>query len=536
MNLSPDLFALRCALALASLSAPLGVMARDGSSRPNVIIILADDLGYGDLGCYNPNSKIPTPNLDRLAAAGVRFTDAHTPSSVCTPTRYGLLTGRYAWRTRLKSEVLDGFSPPLIDAGRPTIASVLQAGGYRTACFGKWHLGMQWTRADGAPESLDRAVRPAGFRSGEGIDFKRRITGGPLGAGFDHYFGISASLDMPPYCWIENDLPVGEVTGVLPDKSEIYLSVARGLVADGFELDRVLPTLKTKTVDWIEAQHRRDSAQPFFLYLPLNGPHLPVVPSAAFAGKSPAGPYGDFMMEVDDYVGAVMAAVSRIGAQENTIIIFTADNGGLYHRWVPQEADDVAGYRPTPRALALDRFGHHSNGVLRGTKADIYEGGHRVPLIVSWPAVARRGVAATPVELTDLFATLAEAMGVSLPEHAAPDSFSFYDVLARADGRSARPFLVHHSLDGSFAVREGHWKYMEARGSGGFSSPQTIATGPGEAAGQLYDLKTDPLETRNVIRSEQAKAGYFAELLDRIKAGDALRQLAAETRKTAPKL
>jgi arylsulfatase A-like enzyme len=516
---------LSCTLTLACMSVAATADAHGATSRPNVILILADDLGYGDLGCYNPDAKIPTPNLDRLAATGVRFTDAHTPSAVCTPTRYGLLTGRYCWRTRLKSDVLDGFSPPLIDAGRPTIASVLQARGYRTACFGKWHLGMQWTRADDLPESLDRAVRPAGFRPGDGINFKRRITGGPTGVGFDYYFGISASLDMPPYCWIENELPVGNLTRRMPDKNEIYLSVARGLWADGFELNQVMPTLKAKTTGWIEEQHRRDPEQPFFLYLPLTGPHLPVVPSEAFAEKSPAGPYGDFLMEVDDYIGAVMDTINRIGAQENTIVIFTSDNGGLYHLWSPQEMDDLAGYRPTPRALALDKFGHHSNGRLRGTKADIYEGGHRVPLIVHWPAGVKRSVTDAPVELTDLFATIADITGAVLPAGVAPDSFSFRPVLAQAGDRAARPFLVHHSLEGTFAVREGDWKYVESRGSGGFSIPRSIPVGAGEAAGQLYNLKEDGQETKNLYLAEPARVRHFEELLREIKSTDSLRSL-----------
>lgn len=518
---------LSCTMTLAFMSVAEAAPAHDAASRPNVILILADDLGYGDLGCYNLDAKVPTPQLDRLAVAGVRFTDAHTPSAVCTPTRYGLLTGRYCWRTRLKSDVLDGFSPPLIDAGRPTIASVLQARGYRTACFGKWHLGMQWTRADGSPELLDRSARPAGFRPGEGIDFKRRITGGPNGVGFDYFFGISASLDMPPYCWIENDLAVGNLTRAMPEQNEIYLSTANGRWAEGFSLDRVMPTLKAKTVAWIMEQHRRDASQPFFLYLPLNGPHLPVAPSEAFRGKSTAGPYGDFLMEVDDYVGAVMAAVDRIGAQENTIVIFTSDNGGLYHLWPPQEADDLVGYQPTPRALALDKFGHHSNGQLRGTKADIYEGGHRVPLIVHWPSVVKRSVADTPIELTDLFATIADLTGAVLPPGAAPDSFSFRPVLAQAGDRGARPFLVHHSLEGTFAVREGDWKYVESRGSGGFSSPRSIPAGAGGAAGQLYNLKDDGRETKNLYLTEPARVRHFEKLLREIKSTDSLRSLAS---------
>ena len=280
---------------------------------PHVVVILADDLGYGDPQCYNAASKIPTPNLDRMAKDGLRFTDAHTPSSVCTPTRYGLLTGQYCWRTRLTEGVLDGFSPPLIPETRMTIASLLKQRGYATACLGKWHLGMQWTRKDGTAERLDRA-EAAGFRGGESIDFGARLTGGPSAVGFDSYFGISASLDMPPYCWIENDqcLPIPNTT--TPDhRKEMFRTQTEGASHSDFRIEDVLPTLRRRTLAKIDEHFTGSKDQPLFLYLPLNSPHLPVAPSAAFAGKSQAGEYGDFVVETDDFVGGVMEAFEYKG-------------------------------------------------------------------------------------------------------------------------------------------------------------------------------------------------------------------------------
>ncbi len=497
------------------------------ASPPNVIIILADDMGWGDPGCYNPESKFPTPHLDALATGGMRFTDAHTPSSVCTPTRYTLLTGRYCWRTRLKSGVLDGFSPPLIEADRPTIASYLKQKGYATACLGKWHLGMQWTRKDGTPEDVDREGK---FRGGETIDFATPITGGPTANGFDSYFGISASLDMPPYCWIENDHvwpgPPDAVHEEIPDT--IFLNGGTGVSRSDFERDQVLPELKKRTVAWIGEHQEKHPEQPFFMYLPLNSPHLPVVPSDAFRGKSGAGDYGDFVVETDDFAGAVMAALEQHGLTENTLVLFTSDNGGLWHRWEPQEADDLAHYKPTPRGKYNWEHGHQSNADWRGTKADIWEGGHRVPFIIQWPAAVRAGsVSDQPVELTDVFATISAIFGDPNPADAAPDSYSFLRELKSeplGGSEISRPFLVHHSLRGMFSIREGDWKFVEARGSGGFSTPRSIDAKPGEADGQLYHISEDPQETRNLYLAEPRRAAAMREDLEAVKTGEGLKQ------------
>lgn len=467
------------------------------ADRPNVVIILADDLGWGDPQCYNADSKIPTPGIDRLASEGMMFTDAHTPSAVCTPTRYGLLTGRYCWRSRLKSGVLDGFSPPLIESSRVTIASLLKQQGYATACVGKWHLGMQWTRQDGSLETDDRGEK--GFRPGDNIDFSKPLSGGPLSVGFDHFFGISASLDMPPYSWIVDDRCSPIPTSSVPTaKDTIFLNQSGGVADPEFKIDGVLPRLEQHATDWIRKQHHDHPDQPFFLYLPLNSPHLPVAPSEPFKGKSGAGDYGDFVVETDHCVSSVLDTLSDIGQDAKTLVLFTSDNGGLWHCWDPVEADDVAHYKPTPRGKYTRQFDHQSNAHLRGTKADIWEGGHRVPFLIRWPEqVAAGKVCDQLVELNDTFATIASAVGEPLPAGTAEDSRDLMPLL-RGGSKPVRDFAIHHSLRGEFAIRMGPWKLVASRGSGGFSTPRKLTPSAGQPAGQLYDLSADPSETQNL--------------------------------------
>jgi arylsulfatase A-like enzyme len=491
-------------------------------TNPNIIIIFADDMGYGDPGCYNTASKIPTPHMDAMAKRGRLFTDAHTSSAVCTPSRYSLLTGRYNWRSRLKSGVFDGFSPPLIDAGQPTIAIYLKKAGYTTACIGKWHLGMQWTRKDGSPESVDR--EKGGFRAGENIDFTKPIAGGPLAVGFDSYFGISGSLDMPPYCWIENDRSLNVGTATTGGSKDMFLSHTAGVIADGFKPEDVLPTLKRKTVEWLDNHLTKNKDTPFFLYLPLNSPHLPIVTNKEYMGKSQAGLYGDYVVETDDTVGAVIDALRRNGALENTLVIVTSDNGGLWFAREPIDADDRAFYKPTPRGEHLAGFGHRTNGGFRGGKADIWDGGHRVPFLVQWPARIPAGVIKTPVEVTDVFATIAEIIGKPLEDMEAPDSFSFWPAMKDSNvTKTGRPFLVHHSVNGDFSIREGDWKYMDIRGSGGFTRLAKIKPKPGEPTGQLYNMKNDNRESINRFQNEPQKAAYFAKLMEKIKNSESLR-------------
>ncbi|MDP6053342.1 MAG: arylsulfatase [Candidatus Latescibacteria bacterium] len=439
------------------------------SQRPNIVYILADDMGYGDVSCLNPDSQIRTANLDTLAAEGMTCTDVHACSSVCTPSRYGLLTGRYAWRTPMKQGVLWGYSTPLIAHERLTAASLVKRHGYRTACYGKWHLGMDFPTTDGQPAKGDET------RSN--VDWNGRIADSPLDHGFDHYYGISASLDMPPYVYIEDDRFVGT-----PTETKAFLEPNRpGLGHKDFEAVDVLPTITRKAVEFIEDC----GDQPFFLYLPLNAPHTPLVPSPSFQGKSMLNPYADFCLEVDWTVGQVMRALEQTGVAERTLFIFTSDNGCS-----PMADFDV-----------LQTRGHYPSYHFRGHKADIYEGGHRIPFVVRWPEVIAPGATScATVCLTDLIATIADMLGDALPDHAGEDSVSMLPVLK---GTTGAPLLheavVHHSIQGMFSIRRDHWKLEMCPGSGGWSSPKDDeAVKAGLPPIQLYDLGEDIGERHNV--------------------------------------
>jgi arylsulfatase A-like enzyme/glycerophosphoryl diester phosphodiesterase len=492
---------------------------------PNIVIVLADDLGWGDPRCYQADSKIPTPAIDRLAVEGLRFTDAHTPSSVCTPTRYTLLTGRYAWRTRLKSGVLDGFDPPLIGKGEDTLASLLKRVGYRTHCVGKWHLGLQWTRKDGALVE-DRDVSK-GFRQGADIDYETAFRGGPTDVGFDTYFGISASLDMSPYGFLRGDR-VEVVPTVLTEANRdgMFLNQVAGVTTETFLLVDVLPRIGAEAVKII--RDSQDDATPYFCYVPLTSPHLPVVPTVESQGKSQAGSYGDFVVATDSVLGDILSALDDTGQADNTLVLFTSDNGGLFHWW-DFRADDDGGTAPkTPRGEHLRQFSHQSNADWRGTKADIYEGGHRVPFLLRWPNRAEPGrtVDAT-VELTDVFATVAEIVGESGKATSGMDSFSMLPLIDNKDETQVRPFAIHHSLAGTFAIRQGEWKLVAGRGSGGFTKPRTFPEE--EPAGQLYDLRTDSQETSNQYLHEPATVAQLGQMLTQVQATSA-RQVAVTLR------
>ena len=451
------------------------------AAGPNLVFVLADDLGYGDVRCLNPQGKIATPQLDRLRAEGMSFTDAHSGSAVCTPTRYGLLTGRYAWRSRLKHGVLGGMSPPLIEPGRLTVPAFLKSHGYATACIGKWHLGLDWVRK---PETapFDDAIEKGA--DGWRVDFTQPFAGGPLAVGFDHFFGIAASLDMVPYVFLENERALA-----LPVEDKDFPMMAgkpggrtrRGPAAPDFEAGEVLPALTSRAVEFVRKQ---TAARPFFLYVPLNAPHTPIVPSKAWQGRSGINPYADFVMETDDSVGRLMDAVEAAGLRDQTLFILASDNG------CSPQAD-----LPVLRAA-----GHEVSAGLRGAKADLFEGGHRVPLLVRWPGRVLPGsTAPATVCLTDLLATCAELVGQPLPPGAGEDSVSLLPLLEQRPGAPARPLVVHHSINGSFSIREGRWKLLLAPDSGGWSAPT-----PGSPAAlalpavQLFDLSSDPAEQRNV--------------------------------------
>jgi arylsulfatase A-like enzyme len=462
----------------------------DAAARPNFVVILADDLGWGDAHCYNPSSRIPTPNLDRLASQGMRFTDAHSPSAVCTPTRYGLLTGRYAWRTRLKNGVLWGYSPPLIEPGRTTLASLLQAQGYETAAIGKWHLGLGWPTR----ERMDFGDRAEPAADPLAIDYSRPFTAGPLTVGFGSFFGIPASLDMVPYLFIENDRvvcpPTNRVAGSAHQRQGGGGFWREGPIASGFSHEGCLPELIDRAQRFLGRQSKR---RPFFLYLPLTAPHDPWVPVASFRGRSGAGAYGDFVAQVDAGVGEILRTLKERGLDRNTLVMVTSDNGA---HWPP---DDIA------------RLGHRANGPWRGQKSDLWEGGHRVPLWVRWPGKVKPGSTSDAlVCLTDLLATVADILAVPLAAHAGEDSRSFQPAL-RGRRDAGRRDLVMHSIRGEFAVRRGDWKLVDTPGSGGWSRGSE-----GESP-QLYNLRDDPRETRNLAADQPVRVAELRARLNEIR-------------------
>ncbi|MFW6292259.1 MAG: sulfatase family protein, partial [Spirochaetota bacterium] len=408
--------------------------------RPNIVYILADDLGYGDPGCNNPSSAIPTPNIDRLAAEGMRFTDAHAGSSVCTPSRYAVLTGRYAWRGRLKSGIVWEWDAPLIEDDRSTVASLLREAGYATACIGKWHLGWEWTLTDGSRPNdhvaFGEMLRHERHELGMRIDYTARLGGGPVDRGFDSYFGVDVP-NFAPYTWFEDDHLTDTPTVEKPD----HLYGHPGLAVPGWELEPMVPEFTRRAVGYIE--QRAATGEPFFLYLPLTSPHSPVVPNEPFRGKSGAGDYGEFVCEVDWVVGRVMDALDRTGAAENTLLIFTSDNG-------PERRtrDDIGAWE------RIREYGHYSMGELRGIKRDAWEGGHRVPFVARWPRVTPAGaVCGELVSLSDLMATCAEIVGARLAPDEGEDSVSFMPMLRGAVTTATRSFAIHHSAAGVFAVR-----------------------------------------------------------------------------------
>lgn len=466
------------------------------ADRPNIIFILCDDLGYGDVKCLNPEGKIATPSFDRLAAEGMTFTDAHSGSSVCTPTRYGVLAGRYAWRSKLQSSVLGGLSPRLIEQGRMTVASMLKEQGYSTHCVGKWHLGMDWVRTGEVTElGIESAAQV------NNVDYTQPITNGPTSVGFDTYFGISASLDMVPYCFIENDRvaanPTETMKLVMNGPGEKMNFTREGPGSPGFRGEDVLPSLTQRALKIIA--EKKDG--PFFIYMPLNSPHTPILPSKEWIGKSGLGLYADFVMETDDAIGQVMRATEEAGIADNTLIIATSDNG----------------CSPQANFPDLIAKGHNPSANLRGHKADIYDGGHRVPFIVRWPARVKGGQTTKQLTcLTDFMATAAEITGVKLPDNAAEDSFSFLPVLLGESGKPTRQSVIHHSINGSFALREGDWKIELCAGSGGWSDPRPGSPGEqGLPDTQLYNLKADIAEKTNLQSSEPAMVARMTADLEK---------------------
>lgn len=472
-----------------SLAATLGrrETVHAAEEAPHIVYILADDLGYGDVACLNGESKIPTPNIDRVAREGMAFTDAHSGSAVCTPTRYGILTGRYSWRSRIKQGVLNGYDTPLIEPDRTTVASFLKSRGYRTACVGKWHLGLGWATTN------ERTPRPGN------IDYSKPVTDGPCSVGFDHCFVIPASLDMPPYCYVEDNHVFEAPTGTTPGDTGKKL-FREGEIAPSFRPEDVLPTLTRKAVEQIERHAREHSDAPLFLYFPLNAPHTPILPIAPFAGSTNTTEYGDFVAQVDGTVGQVREALERAGMLENTLFIVTSDNGCA----------------PMADIDELQAKGHYPSYHFRGHKADIFDGGHRIPFVACWPGHVPAGATYDEtICLTDLMATAAAITGEKLPANAGEDSASLLPALLGETKEPVREATVHHSVSGFFAIRQGPWKLILCGHSGGWSDPKPQnARTMNLPRVQLYNLADDPGEKTNLEAAHPEIVKRLTRLLE----------------------
>jgi arylsulfatase A-like enzyme len=481
------------ALGLGLLAAwPNAAMADHHEAKPNIVFILADDLGYGDVGCYNPEAKAPTPNIDRLAREGMRFTDAHSPSTVCTPTRYSLLTGRMAFRNGMKGVFTGAGGPCLIKEDRLTIAGMLRDQGYTTAMFGKWHIGLTFYDKDGKP------ITKNGLEAVKRIDYSQPITGGPIDRGFDQFFGTACCPTTDwLYAYIDGDkipMPPTRIVDRKPLPKHPYSRDNRpGMIAPGFDLEEVDMVFLQKSLEFLESHKQKSPDKPFFLFHSAQAVHLPSFAGRAFKGKTEAGPHGDFIFELDYVVGRLMSKLDQLGYGENTLVIFSSDNG--------PEVPTVIDMRKTHK--------HDGARPWRGVKRDQWEGGHRVPFIARWPKKIKDGsTSAQTICLTDVMATCAALTGATIPPNAAEDSYNILPVLlGQAGDKPVREYTLHQTISLALAIRHGNWKYLDHKGSGGnnygregewgmkqFALPERAPDAPG----QLYDLSKDPGETTNL--------------------------------------
>jgi len=497
------------------------VHADDTSAgKPNIVLILADDLGYGDVSCYYPEGRIKTPNIDSLASSGVRFSDAHTNAAQCSPTRYGVLTGRYAWRTSLKKGVVGSLAKPLIENERMTIASLLKNNGYDTACIGKWHVGLDWPIREGkAPLDESGKRNPWAL-----VEWNKPLKAGPLNLGFDYFFGLAGSNNMAPHCYIENDRVVKPP---IKPKAYYYETEAHTPVSEDFRSEQIDQVEWKKARAWLGRHFAESPEQPFFLYYPTSAIHVPCLASEGFRGKSGSGLRGDKTLELDDIVGRLLDEIKKYGQEENTIIIFTSDNGampgdgrGRLENYAKSE--HCKPYHPDQLLKRKGEgeieggwltYGHKSNGPYLGYKTTIFEGGHRVPFIVRWPGVVKTGTVSDQlICTTDILATLADIVGDKLPDDAGEDSYSFLPVLKRRKGAKAlREAVVLDCWYGMKAIRQGLWKLILGGGSGGFFSKKIEEHKPG----QLYNIDDDPYETKNVYNENPDVVKQLTKLLDK---------------------
>ena len=494
-------------LFIASTLATTRLAAAKQAERPNIVFILADDLGYGDVGCYNPESKVPTPHLDALAESGMRFTDAHSPSTVCTPSRYSLLTGRMCFRTGVRG-VLTGVDGPLIEPDRMTVAHLLRNAGYATACVGKWHIGMTFFDRDGRPVE----PRGGGIDKVREVDFQRAIERGPVDAGFDYFFGTACCPTTDwLYAYIENDRVTEQPSQIVEPTTNHWLEYEHfrtGLTASDFDFRDVDLDFLDRSVAFLEQHVARRPNQPFFLYHATQAVHLPALPAEQYVDATDAGPLGDFIFEFDDIVGRLLTTLDRLDLSNNTLVIVSSDNG--------------------PEIIAtqlLEEHDHDSARPWRGFKRDNWEGGHRVPFIARWPGSIPPGsVCDDTICLTDFFATCAAIVDADLANDAAEDSHNLLPVLSgESDQTTTREYTLHQTISNALAIRSGPWKLLDHRGSGGndyraprlkhFAIPETALDVPL----QLYRLDTDPGETRNLALEHPEIVSKLKSALDRMK-------------------
>lgn len=488
------------------------------SKKTNLVYFFVDDMGYGDASCLNPEGKINTPNIDRLAREGMVFTDAHSSSAVCSPSRYSVLTGRYNWRSTLQNGIVGLYGDPLIAADRLTVPALMKQHGYHTACIGKWHLGQGW----------DFEVNKEDFHPGENYGhsrtepdanltatpelqdrwreaFSKPTTGGPTTRGFDYYFGVDIP-NWPPYCFIENDRTVGIPCEFLPSRlAGDNLASMSGPAMPYWHFEHLLPTWAKKADAYIK--ERAASGEPFFLYLPMTSPHTPLSVNKPWIGKSGLNNlYADLVMETDDIFGRVLASLEKYGVADNTLVIFASDNGCAHYIGI---SEDGRGYGEK----AMEPQGHFPSAGFRGYKSDAWDGGHRIPCIARWPGIIRAGsICDGLVCLSDLMATCAEIVGATLPANAGEDSVSMIP-LFRGRGAGGRSKVVHHSISGKFAIRDGRWKLVLCPGSGGWTHSDADAAKAGLPLVQLYDMQDDPGETRNLHAERPDKVKELFALL-----------------------
>lgn len=492
-------------LALCSLL--LGLSANAQISKPNILLLYADDMGYGDLAIQNAKSKIPTPCLDQLVREGMRFTDGHSSSGICTPSRYAMLTGRHHWRKF--HGIVNALGTSVFDKEEWTLPEMLQEEGYITACIGKWHLGWDWPairKPDAKPMKRKKGRGTQTFWGADAFDWSKPIPDGPLAHGFDYYFGDSV-INFPPYAWIENDrvLKAPDTTLTITAKTkEGGWEVRPGPACSDWDFYEVLPTLTKKAVTWIEKRKGQES--PFFLYFPLPSPHAPIVPTDEFDGRSQAGPYGDFVVQSDWSCGQLLEALKRAGVSENTLVIFTADNGPERYAY--------------PRA---EKYDHWSAEPFRGLKRDIYEGGHHVPFVVKWPGVVAPGSTSDAlVSQIDIMATVATVLGKVLPDGVAEDAFDFFPVLQGKAKTSARTAHVHNTNKDHYAIRDGDYVLVDA--PHGYVSKRDKAwekrrsyPAPGDEKVQLFNISNDPIQKVNLADKDPDRVRAMRALLERVR-------------------